>query len=77
MWKQACEGMITTQKYSKHNLDKYVYDLEVLQNVFGQVCVSMCRYVYDLKVLQTEFGQACVGMCMTQKCSKLNLDKYV
>ena len=42
---------------------RYVYDLEVLQNVFGQVYVSMCT---------------CVGsMCMTQKCSKLNLDKYV
>ena len=54
-----------------------MYDSEVLQNVFEQVCVSMCRYVYDSKMLQTEFGQVCVSMCMTQKCSKMNLDKYV
>ena len=55
---------------------RYVYHLEVLQTEFGQVFVSMCRYVYDLKVLQTEFGQVCVSMCITQKCSKMNLDKY-
>ena len=39
VWKQACEGMITTQKYSKHNLDNYVY----------------VGYVYDQKRTQKCF----------------------
>lgn len=63
VWKQACEGMITTQKYSKHNLDKYVY----------------VGYVYDQKGPKNIIDKLCVSMCLctTQKCFKTDLDKYV
>ena len=51
VWKQACEGMITTQKYSKHNLDKYVYvgyvyDQKGPKNALKQIWTSMCRFLY-------------------------------
>ena len=64
VWKQACEGMITTQKCSKHNLDKYVYvgyvcDQKGPKNIIDKLCVSMCVCV----PLKNALKQIWTSMC--------------